>query len=465
MKVPTQRILALKFRIAEKKTLSFLGNITYEKCSHLTELDEDMITTWNIGQVTVSGLEESADQNHVLDEKIERFNTFVESLHLPVIKIKASYINETMRVGVIATQDIQEGEVYLSTPSSFVLDSDSFTVKEKDSLEMKLFESLKVNRGDGGFDVLLFCLLYETYVRKENSEWFPYIQMLPTLIELKQRSPLLLDDELYDYLAGSDVRLRLIDLKRSARIRFRAFSNDINMSRVLGIENMTFDKYLWAFAIIHSRSIWWNGTRHLVPLLDLVNCAELIDAAEGIITPHTTQKEGEHVITRASFTYKHGDQIFENYSQPNYIYFMFHGFILEGNQKDCILIDRVGYLESPQTDFSESTKKRLFENGFQSHHPSFCLHDKRSLDRFSNYLRIKYDLPGDGLGLGEDVRPLIMNEIERRLHLHKSINRYPLEPHSSDILRVMKKFLDIEYSHLIELNLLLTANFTDLTEY
>lgn len=32
--------------------------------------------------------------------------------------------------------------------------------------------------------------------------------------------------------------------------------------------------YLWANAIMNSRSIWWNGKRHLVPMLDFINCAD-----------------------------------------------------------------------------------------------------------------------------------------------------------------------------------------------
>ncbi len=36
----------------------------------------------------------------------------------------------------------------------------------------------------------------------------------------------------------------------------------------------TFENYRWAHAILDSRAIWWNGERHLVPMLDLINCAE-----------------------------------------------------------------------------------------------------------------------------------------------------------------------------------------------
>jgi hypothetical protein len=30
--------------------------------------------------------------------------------------------------------------------------------------------------------------------------------------------------------------------------------------------------YLWARAVLDTRSIWWEGQRHQVPLLDMCNC-------------------------------------------------------------------------------------------------------------------------------------------------------------------------------------------------
>ena len=36
----------------------------------------------------------------------------------------------------------------------------------------------------------------------------------------------------------------------------------------------SFENYRWAHATLDSRAIWWNGERHLVPLLDLINCIE-----------------------------------------------------------------------------------------------------------------------------------------------------------------------------------------------
>ena len=36
----------------------------------------------------------------------------------------------------------------------------------------------------------------------------------------------------------------------------------------------TLENYMWAHAIMDSRSIWWGGGRHLTPMLDMINCME-----------------------------------------------------------------------------------------------------------------------------------------------------------------------------------------------
>ena len=33
-----------------------------------------------------------------------------------------------------------------------------------------------------------------------------------------------------------------------------------------------FDDFEWAYLILDSRSIWFNGKRYLVPILDMINC-------------------------------------------------------------------------------------------------------------------------------------------------------------------------------------------------
>jgi hypothetical protein len=80
----------------------------------------------------------------------------------------------------------------------------------------------------------------------------------------------------------------------------------------------------------------WNQARHLVPVLDLINCKEGPDATR----VHHTQAEihptgASFAITKAGWAFPAGAQVFENYGQPNWIYFLYHGFSLTKNSRDC----------------------------------------------------------------------------------------------------------------------------------
>lgn len=35
-----------------------------------------------------------------------------------------------------------------------------------------------------------------------------------------------------------------------------------------------------------------------------------------------------------------GGQLVENYGQPNHIYFLYHGFVLEDNRQDCLQVSQ-----------------------------------------------------------------------------------------------------------------------------
>lgn len=102
-------------------------------------------------------------------------------------------------------------------------------------------------------------------------------------------------------------------------------------------------------------------------MLDLINCAEgpnpkrvhstVMDAAVSMparasaplftkvhafthdtIFPVSPPTQGENAITHAPWAFKKGDQVFENYGQPNHIYFQYHGFSLEDNTHDCVSV-------------------------------------------------------------------------------------------------------------------------------
>lgn len=43
-------------------------------------------------------------------------------------------------------------------------------------------------------------------------------------------------------------------------------------------------------------------------------------------------------MTLSPWAFKKGEQFFENYGQPNHIYFTYHGFVLDDNSHDCVVL-------------------------------------------------------------------------------------------------------------------------------
>jgi hypothetical protein len=83
-------------------------------------------------------------------------------------------------------------------------------------------------------------------------------------------------------------------------------------------------------------------------MLDFVNCEE----SENPSRVHSTVKEAGfdhgtsdsstatyYAVTKAAWNFKRGSQVFENYGQPNHIYFTYHGFILPSNTHDCVYME------------------------------------------------------------------------------------------------------------------------------
>ena len=78
-------------------------------------------------------------------------------------------------------------------------------------------------------------------------------------------------------------------------------------------------------------------------------------------------------MTWAAWEFPKGAQVFENYGQPNHIYFLYHGFALQQNAHDCVRWD----MEIEDIPESQSAKQTLMdgmtEMGFRSFTQSFCI--------------------------------------------------------------------------------------------
>lgn len=333
--------LALSYTVSEKKMFDSWCSKYNLDCSFQEEVEknEDKIET----------------ENHLIDPifkaQIDKFNEWISS-HLPSPlhqKIKAIPLPPPYRVGTIAIEPIESGSIYLGIPTGLIMSSENSLISDlvvgkevNESGELvdkiyknnisKLISSLynKFNQRDD-FHELLLTLIYEKFIRQEDSFYSPYLDVLPKKINLD--IPLYWSQEFLDQeFTGSDVRDNIRKYQKEVEIKFNSLNrNEIitnffsDEAKQKNIENpFTYENYLWATAILDSRSIWWNGKRHLVPLLDFVNCQFRESKVHSTVLDNT----GNYAITKADQNYSIGEEVTENYGQPSYIYLTYHGFTL-----------------------------------------------------------------------------------------------------------------------------------------
>ena len=97
---------------------------------------------------------------------------------------------------------------------------------------------------------------------------------------------------------------------------------------------------------------------------------------------------GQNAITKAPWEFKKGEQLFEPYGQPNHIYLMYHGFMLEQNSHDCVRVDFE--LPSDDPDF-DSKRNDILQN--RIHHSTTleaCVAVGRIRQNVFEFLRITY---------------------------------------------------------------------------
>lgn len=257
-------------------------------------------------------------------------------------KIKAMHV-PGMRLGAVATTHLDKEDVYLSVPPKLIMDVE--TASKCDVLGPVFVELMEKFKQGDDYHQMLFHLMYEKFVRKETSQWAPYLDSLPSAAQT--HFPIFWSSEELSELQNSASRESIAQYQIGARRKYDGLSMNIfpMFPAVFTFPEFSFENYRWATAIMDSRSIWWGSGRHLVPLLDLVNCDE--EGPDPSRVHATTLDNNGDAATRADREYHIGDQIFENYGQPNYIYFMYHGFVLDRNSHDCIRVDLSLDLQDP----------------------------------------------------------------------------------------------------------------------
>jgi hypothetical protein len=373
-KTRAHQLLSLKYRIHQKLLWANLCSVYGAQCFiwSLAPESEDLKDGSLANDESVVGPDIVDDflnpDSLTMQAKLDRFNQWFQAAvdnNKPssAISLLQAVEFDGYRIGAVATLDIQAEEIYLQVPSSIILDSK----KAKSSPVSELLDKLtrKFSRSDE-YHELLFLLMHQRYVDGSRSDFWPYLSLLPTSKDLI---------DLPVYWSADDVAQRIypsflynsILHYRDRLVRMFEFVNSLEeVKDFFPPEVLTFDNYLWAASMLDSRSIWWDGKRHLVPMLDFVNCKELASNTSRL---HQTKLvDGKLAETKAGALFKKGEQVFENYGQPNYIYFQFHGFTLissEGvneNSHDCVHYEfTMTQKEGEAIDVDSEVAKTIFE--------------------------------------------------------------------------------------------------------
>ena len=172
------------------------------------------------------------------------------------------------------------------------------TAASTDTIFGPLISSLRSTyKQTDDFHELLFFLLHERLVRHKHSRYWPYLRLLPVPGETSPPTGWSLQD-IRNKLQPSLVT----GLAEAHKNRTEGTYNHIVKVKEIdfffpsGV--LTFENYQWASEILDSRSIWWEGKRHLVPMLDFINCKEGPTGS----TVHSTQVEVQNNQHHAAVT-------------------------------------------------------------------------------------------------------------------------------------------------------------------
>eukprot|EP01038_Epipyxis_sp_PR26KG_P004607 gene4607-6484_t len=288
----------------------------------------------------------------LLIQKIDDFNAWFDRFDPKPNLLIAKHI-PPYRIGTITKAVVNTNQAYLGVPLAAILDSDLASKPESSVFELinKLREKYGDKRDD--FHELLFLLINEAFVLQQRSKYWPYIDVLPKFEDMD--IPLLWTKaQINQRLDPSYLKEHALDYQAKTFRMYNTLKNNDIIVTFFTPEIFTFRNYQWATAILDSRAIWWSGKRHLVPMLDFINCKENENNPNRL---HSTRLDSsnKYALTLADRYYEEGEQLFENYGQPNHIYFLYHGFTLftpsstlnnnsnnnsyVANSHDCVNID------------------------------------------------------------------------------------------------------------------------------
>jgi len=282
------------------------------------------------------------------DASIKAFTDWFQALPgVGEVLIEPMHLTDGRRLGVKALKAIPAESVYLTVPKAALMDKNSSRASPELGPALKEAEDQgvlqKAGPRDRGTQELLLHLLYERFVKAEASFWWPYLRLLPAHEQMSV--PYFLEDDILERVLNGSLLLNAVRQQRQERrAMYDAIVAPMLKNHSFFMQHaaaFSLERYEWAWAILESRSIWWSEAnqpvRHLVPMLDFVNCKEL---QQGMRSHFTYMDQDGKAATRAAVDFAEGDEVVDFYGHANHVFFLYHGFVLEQNSVDCLLWPR-----------------------------------------------------------------------------------------------------------------------------
>jgi histone-lysine N-methyltransferase SETD3 len=253
--------LAVRFRMGKKQLLQGLLHKLRPvygagaKAVSAEDEDGDDGDDGDAAEVESSGSTDSSGDSAAEDARYaaisKNFNEWIEASGLPSNKLTTIPV-KGMRLGTVAAEDITPEEIYISVPAKLCLDRESATRCPKLGPAIKRLNE-KFPNGDA-FHELLFHLLVEKFVRKEESPWAPYMAVIPGPEEMEQ--PAYYTDEEMGMLLGSPLKELVEGYKEQLKSKYagvkkhvlNALAPEFPDVRTLSCDSSCFRLYSFVFS-------------------------------------------------------------------------------------------------------------------------------------------------------------------------------------------------------------------------
>ncbi|KAL9658728.1 hypothetical protein ABK040_005883 [Willaertia magna] len=317
--------------------------------------------------------------------KIKAFNEWMKESHVNAYKhesIDIKYISKESGLGGLLTDNLiasDDNEItLLSIPLSICLNfrnmSDTFkefvkyleeldknfTIEEKNVKEDELnsIQWKGTNMFENRLIIFYLFLIYETFINKENSKYFPYLNLLPKIFNT---SIYFNEKELLE-LKGTNLLKSTISIKEKLNKIYtqKVYNLLQNIPFFTDIKEIfTFERFCWAFSCVWSRVFpityainnqTSNITTEIVPTL--LPVVDILNHKFNSKITYKTENETFYLNCRENL--QKGQEVCNNYgAKSNDSFLLSYGFVMRENPEDSLYV-QIGMMGNAEGSFTNN---------------------------------------------------------------------------------------------------------------